>query len=241
MFDPFKDFETRGYLRNIAGEKDLRIVKEVEHEAFRANLGNAISYLGKRSSIGYSDFLQVHKILFSSFYPWAGADRAQTAPDIAISKGNILFAHPEEARLAVDHGLTLAHDKNIMRGKAGEIMGLFAFGHPFLDGNGRTILVIHSELCYRAGFSIDWSKSTKQGYLGALSSEIERPGKGNLDNYLRPLIADKITRSKWSGVINALPGLSGASPSDQVEGNISDPAVVGRYLEFQAKRGYRIK
>lgn len=120
-------------------------------------------------------------------------------------------------------------------------MGLFAFGHPFLDGNGRTILVIHSELCYRAGFSIDWSKSTKQGYLGALSSEIERPGKGNLDNYLRPLIADKITRSKWSGVINALPGLSGASPSDQVEGNISDPAVAGRYLEFQAKRGYRIK
>jgi fido (protein-threonine AMPylation protein) len=30
-----------------------------------------------------------------------------------------------------------------------KVMGLFAYGHPFLDGNGRTMLIIHSELCRR--------------------------------------------------------------------------------------------
>lgn len=32
MFDPFKDFQTRGYLRNSLQEKDLRIIKQVEHQ-----------------------------------------------------------------------------------------------------------------------------------------------------------------------------------------------------------------
>lgn len=33
-FDPFGDFETRGYLRNFAGEKNPEFVKRLEHEAF---------------------------------------------------------------------------------------------------------------------------------------------------------------------------------------------------------------
>ena len=33
-FDPFGDFETRGYLRNVANEKNLVIVKRLEHASF---------------------------------------------------------------------------------------------------------------------------------------------------------------------------------------------------------------
>jgi fido (protein-threonine AMPylation protein) len=29
-----------------------------------------------------------------------------------------------------------------MRERPGEVMGYFAHGHPFLDGNGRTIMVV---------------------------------------------------------------------------------------------------
>lgn len=36
MFDPFKDFETAGYLRNRFAEKDPQIVQEMEHQMFRA-------------------------------------------------------------------------------------------------------------------------------------------------------------------------------------------------------------
>ncbi len=32
-FDPFGDFETRGYLRNIARAKDPRIIQQLEHSS----------------------------------------------------------------------------------------------------------------------------------------------------------------------------------------------------------------
>jgi fido (protein-threonine AMPylation protein) len=40
-FDPFKDFETSGYLRNKFAEKDPQIVQELEHQMFRASLDEA--------------------------------------------------------------------------------------------------------------------------------------------------------------------------------------------------------
>ncbi len=58
MFDPFRDFDTAGYLRNFAGEKDLDIVKIAEHELFRANLPDAVSYLARKKVITYQDFLR---------------------------------------------------------------------------------------------------------------------------------------------------------------------------------------
>ena len=44
MFDPFKDFDSAGYLRNFEGEKNLDIVKMAEHELFRAELPEAVDY-----------------------------------------------------------------------------------------------------------------------------------------------------------------------------------------------------
>jgi cell filamentation protein len=48
-----------------------------------------------------------------------------------------------------------------MRQKPGEVMGYLAHGHPFLDGNGRTIMLVHAELARRAGFGIDWGSTGK--------------------------------------------------------------------------------
>jgi cell filamentation protein len=73
-----------------------------------------------------------------------------------------------------------------MAAKPGEVMGYLAYGHPFLDGNGRTIMVVHSMLAQRAGFSIDWAATGKNDYLTALAKELDLPGKGLLDAYLRP-------------------------------------------------------
>ena len=70
MFDPFKDFEQAGYLRNRYGEKDPQIVQELEHQLFRASLDEAITHLAKRrGALRYEDFLAVHRILFEGFYP----------------------------------------------------------------------------------------------------------------------------------------------------------------------------
>ena len=239
MFDPFKDFEQAGYLRNRYREKDPKIVQELEHQLFRAGLDEAIAHLAKRRNLGYEDFLEVHRILFSAFYPWAGQDRAAMAPDIAVTQAGTWFSHPLDTRRAVEAGLQIARDKRQLRQRLGEVMGLFAYGHPFLDGNGRTMLVVHSELCHRAGFCIEWQRTRKTDYLAALSEEIASPGRGILDGYLRPFVGDHQERAWWGGAIGTLPGLDGRGTEDTVEGEYSDAEVSQKYRQFQERRGYR--
>jgi cell filamentation protein len=79
-FDPFGDFETRGYLRNIEQEKDLAIVQRLQHASFTTGIDDAFAALAKRHPLTYDDVLGTHKILFEAFYPWAGQDRSTTAP-----------------------------------------------------------------------------------------------------------------------------------------------------------------
>jgi len=79
-FDPFDDFKTRGYLRNVAGQKDLEIVKRLEHNSFLTGVEEAFKSLSRIKRLSYRDVLATHKTLFEAVYPWAGQDRAQTAP-----------------------------------------------------------------------------------------------------------------------------------------------------------------
>ena len=239
MFDPFKDFEQAGYLRNRYGEKDPKIVQELEHQLFRAGLGEALTHLAKCRDLVYEDFLQVHQILFSAFYPWAGQDRTVTASKIAVTKSGTWFSHPLDSQRAVEAGLRIARDKQRLRQRPGEVMGLFAYAHPFLDGNGRTMLVVHSELCHRAGFSIEWQRTRKLDYLSALSAEIASPGRGILDHYLLPFVDDRKERPWWGGAIGALPGLDGQSIEDTVEGDYKNVDVSQKYREFIERRAYR--
>jgi cell filamentation protein len=154
-FDPFYDFETRGCLRNVFGEKDAKIIRRLEHSSFLEGVGEAFKQLSGTDHLSYQDVLETHKTLFGDMYPWAGQDRSQTSPELAITKGSVLFAHANDARLAVDHALRMGQNQALMSTKPSEVMGYFAYGHPFLDGNGRTIMVVRTELAERAGISVD--------------------------------------------------------------------------------------
>ena len=87
IFDPFGDFETRGYLRNVFGDKDTETVKRREHQTFRFRVGEALNALAGRMSLNYQDVLDTHSRLFTDYYPWAGQDRAALVPDLAVGKG----------------------------------------------------------------------------------------------------------------------------------------------------------
>jgi cell filamentation protein len=208
-FDPFGDFETRGYLRNTAGLKVSRAVKEFEHRAFLDNLPRAVAYLQPIGQLTYQDMLETHRILFQSVCPWAGLDRSITAPTIAIGKAGRadLFAHPHDSAAAVDYALRLGQDREFMSRKPGEVMGYLAHGHPFLDGNGRTLMVVHNELAHRAGISIAWHKTDRKAYLRALTEELNRPGKGELDAYLKPFVGTTASREDAAKLLAAVRGL----------------------------------
>jgi cell filamentation protein len=209
IFDPFGDFDTRGYLRNTQQLKDPAKVKALVHRHFRKNVRSAFAALSCVDCLAYDDVLATHKMLFGGIYPWAGQDRAIVAPGLAISKDGRrdLFAHPHDIRRAAEYALRGAQDLALMASRPGEIMGMLAYAHPFLDGNGRTIMVIHSELAVRAGIWIDWTKTAKQDYLAALTRELDRPGKGELDVYLKPFIGPAVSRAHASAALGALRGL----------------------------------
>jgi cell filamentation protein len=236
VFDPFSDFETNGYLQNKFNEKDPHLIRELEHTMFRAGLDDALQYLSTRKQLEYGDFLEVHRILFSEIYPWAGKDRYELLPDKAISKAGVKFCHPQEIRRSIEYGLSLGQNKDEMRAKPGEVMGLFAYGHPFLDGNGRTMLLIHTELSHRAGFSIEWENTTKFDYLTALSKEIEKPMGRPLDSYLSQFIGKQRRRDSFGGSIKSIKGLDGIGQMNNVDGDYSDVQVSKEYLAYKLER-----
>ena len=59
-FHLFGDFATEGYLRNVEKEKDLDIVKRLEHTSFTTGLDEAFMALGKSRRFSYSNVLQTH-------------------------------------------------------------------------------------------------------------------------------------------------------------------------------------
>jgi cell filamentation protein len=238
-FDPFGDFATEGYLRNFEKEKDLAIVKRAENASFVTGLDEAFAALAKVKVLSYDDVLKTHGILFGAIYPWAGQDRTQTAPKLTIKKGPVIFANAPEIRVAVEFALRKGQDENYIKAKPGEIMGYLAYGHPFLDGNGRTIMTVYSVLAQRAGFSIDWSATKKDAYLDALTREIENPSQGHLDAYLKPFMRDPIAHEQLATAIVQAPGLDGSvqdAALNQVLGNADEPGVEAQYKAMLTKR-----
>lgn len=239
-FDPFGDFETAGYLRNNFQLKDPLLIKRLEHAAFEANVEHALSYLAGLNDIDYDAVLHVHKILFSSFYPWAGKDRHEVAPNLRVTKGegtdtnSTEFAYPGEERLAVEHAIRQAAKHVRFKACPGEVMGLLAFAHPFLDGNGRTILLIYMELAFRAGFAINWSQTTKNGYLRALSDEIREPKQQHLDLYLRPHVIGISRREDWPGIIGEIQGLDGLDKEGIIYQDFDGSTAKANYRSYSA-------
>lgn len=241
MFDPFGDYESRGYLRNVDGIKDLDELKYIEHGFFESNLEAALTYLhAVRGPIAYMHFLEVHRILFSEFYPWAGQDRHSLGVGRLVGKGpRIQFEASELCRRAVEWGLSAGNNPKTMREKPGMVMGAFAWGHPFLDGNGRAMLLVHAELCHRAGFAVNWSASRKDGYLKALTRELENPQGKHLDSYLLPLVVAPTVGGDLLDHLMSLRGLNGEDGSGvpNVAYREDDPVANRNYLEVKRARG----
>jgi hypothetical protein len=118
-----------------------------------------------------------------------------------------MFANPRDVQMATEYGLRQGQDKAFMANKPGEVMGTLAYAHPFLDGNGRTIMTVHAELASRAGIRIEWEKTNKADYLAALTHGLETPGAGVLDAYLKPYVQRTADRQAMADTLKELPGL----------------------------------
>lgn len=190
ILDPFGDFETAGYLRNVYGVKDLELIGHLETAVFQQEVLRTVRFLRRVQTLQYEHILETHRQFFQSLYPWAGVDRSITAPHLAIVKAGYktLFCHPADCRRAGDYALQHGQDVTFIREHPGEVFGYFAHAHPFLEGNGRTILTMFAELTRRADFHIDWEAIDKSLFLSTLNEELLKPGRGTMDKLVVPYV-----------------------------------------------------
>lgn len=213
VFDPFGDYQINGYLRNNQKETDLIIVKTLEQMVFEQNIDKAINYIAKVTTITDKNLFQVHKILFKDLYPWAGTDRyslesqKQIQKNTIILKGSLAFLPADRIHNSLQYIFKSASSSKNMLNKPGTILGELALAHPFLDGNGRTFLIVFNELCRRANFSIDWSKTNKQDYLTSLTEEIKNPTKNSLNIYLLQFKTTVMSKKEIKTSIQTIRGL----------------------------------
>lgn len=183
--DPFGDRATMGHLRNRLGSTDQAEIVRLETASVASNILPALRALEASGTVGYRDVLETHRRLFGAVYPWAGQDRAALLAETPGSRVSTLFASPDSARHSLDLGLGMGLDTASMRSKPGEVFGRLAQAHPFLDGNGRVLMIVHAELARRADIHVDWSQITKPTFMAALASELKDPGSA-LDAVIRP-------------------------------------------------------
>jgi cell filamentation protein len=209
-FDPFGDFESRGYLRNHYGLKNRTDLAAIEQGVISRVVVEASRKLRLAKNLGYKHVLLLHEDLFKDVYPWAGEDRSVTAPDLDIRKGAYrdMFALPGDCERAFEYAMTLASGPDRLRLNIGTVMGYMAHAHPFLDGNGRTLIIFHQELCRRANFHVDWFSTNKEDYLAALTEELYHPDEGALDKYLGQFVRDgALEPDDMVQIVTTLPGL----------------------------------
>jgi cell filamentation protein len=185
-FDVFGDAATRGYLRNVDNTNDMAHVHRLEQASFERNIDRARIYLEAAPTIRYRELLDTHKILFGDVYPWAGQDRTVTAPHLEISRGGYrgMFADPTDIETVAREALRTANDPTYFRTHPGIVFERLAHAHPFLDGNGRTITTVHTELAVRANIMIDWNALGKPAFTRALTADLLDPGQHHLDRII---------------------------------------------------------
>ena len=183
-FDPYGDYEQRGYLRNRLAERDISRLRRLEHIGFSGRVVDVLSFLGKQPQLTYEHLRQTHRMLFGFLYPWAGEDRTVTAPSLSIGKGSYkdLFARPHEIGRAFDYAAAVSDADPAA--KPGVVFARLAYAHPFLDMNGRTILTFHTAMLRRVRTYVRWDRIGKDEFLRALTDDLREDGD-TLDRRIR--------------------------------------------------------
>jgi len=112
----------------------------------------------------------IHQYIFQDVYPWAGQFRT-----VNISKAGHSFARADFVEPALnDIFRKLAFEKHL-RGldsptftqRAAFFLGEINAAHPFREGNGRTQREFVRQLAQKAGFTLHWSRTTRDQMTAA--------------------------------------------------------------------------
>lgn len=178
-WDPFGDMETRGILRNHYGTNNGNKLANFEYVSIRKNMPKALAYLGSTKTINLKAWLKTHEILFSDVFPWAG-----TARKVDVFRGPVKFNLFHLLAKEAEAVFKKAEDPDFLKNNIGYVYGELAFNHPFLDGNGRSLNTVFTEMLRRSGLKMNWEAVDRSEYLDHLTQAVLLTNYTHLDRYL---------------------------------------------------------
>jgi len=157
-------------LKNAPGVTDGSDLEALELNATVARMPEVLAYI-RGKPINLKLWQDIHRILFQDIYEWAGLLRS-----VQLSKGNTLFAHPENIKKEGDRIFReLDGDADLQGLVKDDLCQRLAYYssacnalHPFREGNGRTQKLLFGEIVRRLGYQIEWKELSAEDHLKAV-------------------------------------------------------------------------
>jgi cell filamentation protein len=165
--NPWEPSEDGVILRNNFGVTTKAELDALEFTFVRANMAQALEMLKLEKEITLDSWQKCHEILFSDIYPWAGEIR-----HLEAGRGHVPFNFRNNIEHSTNDILGRTKDPSYLSEHLGEVYSILAFNHPFLDGNGRSLNAVFTELARRSDFGIAWDRVNKETYLSGLTSGV---------------------------------------------------------------------
>lgn len=147
-----------------------------------------------------SHLQSIHRYIFQDIYAWAGEVRK-----VNISRsGQFPFAFPEQIipslnklsdDLAKERHLANTNLPNFCT-RAAHYMGELNAIHPFREGNGRTQREFIRQLAARNGYSLDWSRVSRDQMAEASKDSFQRGDNAGLEKVLNAALDNDHNRAK---------------------------------------------
>lgn len=164
--DPYIDPET-GVLRNLLDALTDEDLKEIEAQAVLIRFEDAIDYLTGVDELTFEVWKDVHCILFSDVYEWAGTVRTVM---LGIPDTKINFNTPPQIDGECRQLIADACACTDFFDQLGGFYAKLNFQHPFREGNGRSLKCFFAALAFRHGLFLDWNRVTSEAFTEALAT-----------------------------------------------------------------------
>lgn len=159
-------------LKNLADLQDPESLASFEANATSWRVGQLSRRRSQPGKFDIPHLKSIHSYIFQDVYTWAGEFRT-----VNIARpGQFYFAFVEQIASALSTAFDslkkerflTEFDRESFSKRAGHYMGELNAIHPFRDGNGRTQREFIRQLARHNGYSLHWSRVTRD-QMGAAS------------------------------------------------------------------------
>jgi cell filamentation protein len=161
-------------LRNLRDIRDLHALARFEMDMTTRRV-TELGHNAKPGKLNLAHLKAIHRHIFQDVYPWAGEFRT-----VNIARpGQFYFAFTEQILPCLNNIFSeLAKDQTFAR--AAYYMGELNAIHPFRDGNGRTQREFIRQLALKNGYSLNWSRVTREAMSEASRKSFQEADSSGL-------------------------------------------------------------